>query len=59
MSAFRYGLDESAVIKLIRSFRANVPAVERLVRRSFLSSAAQTEYLRIFADRLHAFVDVR
>ena len=54
-----YGLDESAVIKLIRSFRANVPAVERLVRRSFLSSAAQTEYLRIFADRLHAFVDVR
>jgi len=53
-----YGLDESAVLKLIRLFRSKADAVENLTRRSFLSSAARTEYLRIFHDRLNAFRNV-
>jgi len=54
-----YGLDEAAVLKSIRVFKAKTAAVEVLTRRSFLSSAAQDEYLRIFNDRLNAFRDIR
>ena len=54
-----YGLDEAAVIKTILMFKDNASAVEALTRRSFLTPAAQVEYLRIFHDRLKAFRDVR
>jgi len=54
-----YGLDEKSVLKVIRMFRSKAEAVEHLTRRSFLTSDAQDEYLRIFYDRLNAFRDVR
>jgi len=54
-----YGLSEDAVLKEILRFRAKVADVENLTRRSFLIPDAQTEYLRIFHDRLNAFRDVR
>ena len=52
-----YGLDESAVLDLIRLFRRKSDAVEEMVGQSLLSSGAQAEYLRIFHDRLKMFRD--
>jgi len=54
-----YGLDAETVLESVRLFRTKAEAVDALTRRSFLTSAAQDEYLRIFHDRLNAFRDVR
>lgn len=40
---------------MIREFKSKSAEVERLTRDSLLTSPAQDEYLRIFADRLRAF----
>ena len=50
-----YGVDESDVVKLLDEFRRKVSNVEEFVRGSFLSADAQTEYLRLFHDRLKMF----
>ena len=54
-----YGLDERAVLDLIRLFRRKSDAVEEMVGQSLLSSGAQAEYLRIYRDRLNMFRDVK
>lgn len=54
-----YGLDERAVLDLIRLFRRKSDAVEEMVGNSLLSSEARTEYLRIVHDRLNMFRDVK
>lgn len=50
-----YNVDEQAVRAVIGEFRQKADAVESFVRRSFLSPDAQTEYLRLFRDRLAMF----
>ena len=50
-----YGVDEQGVVKLIDEFRCKVSMVEEFVRGSFLTADAQTEYLRLFHDRLNMF----
>ena len=50
-----YGVDEQGVVKLIDEFRCKVSMVEEFVRGSFLTAEAQTEYLRLFHDRLNMF----
>ena len=54
-----YGMDERGVLELIRLFKLKATEVERMVGLSFLSSAAQAEYLRIFHDRLNMFREVK
>lgn len=53
-----FGMDERGVLELIRLFKLKATAVERMVGLSLLSPAAQTEYLRIFHDRLNMFREV-
>ena len=50
-----YGVDEPSVVKLLDEFRRKVSKVEEFVRGSFLTADAQTEYLRLFRDRLNMF----
>ena len=50
-----YGLDERAVRTIIGEFRNRSLQVEDMVRKSLLSADAQSEYLRIFHDRLAMF----
>ena len=50
-----YGVDERRVGAIVDEFRQKALAVERLVRRSFLTREAQDEYLRLFHDRLSMF----
>ena len=50
-----YNVDEQAVRAVIGEFRQKADAVESFVRQSFLSPDAQTEYLRLFRDRLAMF----
>jgi len=54
-----YGMDERSVLEMILRFKAKREDVEALTGRSFMSDAAQKEYLRIFRDRLNAFRDVK
>lgn len=50
-----YGVAAQDVIKLLEDVRQKVPMVEDFVRDSLLTTEAQTEYLRIFHDRLRMF----
>ena len=50
-----YNVDERAVRAVVGEFKQKADAVERFVKQSFLSMAAQTEYLRLFRDRLAMF----
>ena len=52
-----YGVDEPGIVKVLDEFRRKVPAVEEFVRGSFLTVDAQTEYLRLFHDRMNMFRD--
>ena len=50
-----FGVKEKDVYEMIYSFHRHRQAVEDMVGRSFLSSAAKTRYREIFNDRLLAF----
>lgn len=50
-----YGVDAQEVVKLLEGVRQKVPMVEDVVKNSLLTPEAQTEYLRLFHDRLRMF----
>lgn len=50
-----YGVDAQEVMKLFEDVRQKVQMIEAIVRDSLLTTEAQTEYLRLFHDRLRMF----
>lgn len=50
-----YGLKAEEALDRIRIFKRKAPEVESTVRASYLTPAAQEEYLKIFYNRLNAF----